>query len=38
MKHGLDGIDFLEFRFSDEVLSDKYSDREKGLQYKQGSL
>ena len=29
MKHGLDGIDFLEFRFSDEVLSDKYSDREK---------
>ncbi|MBT5637033.1 MAG: FkbM family methyltransferase [Candidatus Peribacter sp.] len=29
MKHGLDGINFLKFRFSEEVLSDKYSDREK---------
>ena len=29
MKYGLDGIDFLKFRFSEEVLSDEYSDREK---------
>ena len=29
MKYGLDGMDFLQFRFSNEVLSDKYSDIEK---------
>lgn len=29
MKYGLDGLDFLKFRFSDKVLSDDKSDKEK---------
>ena len=29
MKNGLDGLDFLEFRFSDDVLSGDYTDRQK---------
>lgn len=29
MKYGLDGLDFLEFKFSDNVLSDDKTDKEK---------
>ena len=36
MKYGLDGLDFLNFKFSDKVLSDELSDKEKtSLQVKE---